>query len=117
MAQAKVGKTADILDFSEMNARKDDFIKNILQRQIDLAETFAKFAWSINNGKDIFNVQKDIITDFVKNLNIEQIKERLVEKKTDNKIVQIILQEHFWFEFICVNIVVVNFIVNFVFWS
>ena len=44
MAQAKVGKTADILDFSEMNARKDDFIKNILQRQIDLAETFGKFA-------------------------------------------------------------------------
>ena len=81
MAQAKVGKTADILGFSKMNARKDDFIKNILQRQIDLAETFAKFAWSINNGKDIFNVQKDIITDFVKNLNIEQIKERLVEKK------------------------------------
>ena len=107
MTQAKVEKPTDIADFSKMDEKEiDEFTKNILQRQIDLAETFAKFACSVNNGKDIFNVQKDIITEFVENLNIEKFKQRLVEKKNWGKNYSINL---FVLIYLCIYIVV-NFI-------
>lgn len=60
---------------------KEEFIDNILKRQLNIAAYFGRFVhWSVD--ETVYVIQKTIITNYIRNLNIGKIKQRLTGKKT-----------------------------------
>ena len=61
--------------------KKEEFIDNILKRQLNIAACFGRFVhWPVD--ETVYVIQKNIITNYIRNLNIGKIKQRLTGKKT-----------------------------------
>ena len=68
----------DVIDFLKMTSKeKEKFIESVLKRQLNIANSFGRFArWPVDDI--LFALKKSLMIDFIKNLDVEKIKERLI---------------------------------------
>ena len=81
MSQAEIIEINDVIDFSKMREEKEKFIEGILLRQVNLTEEFT--------GSSI---EKKIVTDFIKKINVAKVKERHSDEIRGDKIFNAILE-------------------------
>lgn len=81
MSQAEIIEINDVIDFSKLREEKEKFIEGILLRQVNLTEEFT--------GSSI---EKKIVTDFIKKINVAKVKERHSDEIRGDKIFNAILE-------------------------
>ena len=75
-------KVSDVVDFSEMSCEeKEDLIENICQRQLNLASS-------------VGGVEGFLVKWFIENIDVNEIKERLIGKLSRQEVINIILSSH-----------------------
>ena len=84
----------DCVDFSKVTDKeKKEFIDNILKRQLDLLLRFSRFIYWLDEV--LYVAQKDVIIDYIINLDIDKIKDRLIGKKAGQEIIDITFKNSF----------------------
>lgn len=81
MSQAEIIEINDVIDFSKMREEKEKFIEGILLRQVNLTEEFIASS-----------IEKKIVTDFIKKINVAKVKERHSDEIRGDKIFNAILE-------------------------
>lgn len=81
MSQAEIIEINDVTDFSKMREEKEKFIEGILLRQANLTEDFITSS-----------IEKKIVTDFIKKINVAKLNERHSGEIRGDKIFNVILE-------------------------